>query len=74
MDEYVRHTLQEGLEGWQVTDCKVTLTQCGYASPSSTAADFRKLTPLVLMNASSGRARRSVSRSSNSGSSCRHEP
>jgi ribosomal protection tetracycline resistance protein len=51
MAEYVRHTLQEGLEGWQVTDCKVTLTQCGYASPVSTAADFRKLTPLVLMNA-----------------------
>jgi ribosomal protection tetracycline resistance protein len=51
MDGYVRHTLQEGLEGWRVIDCKVTLTHCGYASPGSTAADFRKLTPLVLMNA-----------------------
>jgi ribosomal protection tetracycline resistance protein len=51
MDGYVRNTLQEGLQGWRVIDCKVTLTQCGYASPVSTAADFRKLTPLVLMNA-----------------------
>jgi ribosomal protection tetracycline resistance protein len=51
MDGYVRNTLQEGLQGWRVIDCKVTLTQCGYASPVSTAADFRKLTSLVLMNA-----------------------
>jgi ribosomal protection tetracycline resistance protein len=51
MDENVRHTLQEGLEGWRVIDCKVTLTHCGYSSPGSSAADFRKLTPLVLMHA-----------------------
>jgi ribosomal protection tetracycline resistance protein len=51
MDGYVRHTLQEGLAGWRVVDCTVTLTHCAYASPVSTAADFRKLTPLVLMQA-----------------------
>src|SRR5438876_5858515 len=58
MDQYVRQTLQEGLYGWQVTDCIVTMTKCIYSVPDgppsrrgplSTAADFRKLTPLVLM-------------------------
>ena len=49
--EYVRTTLREGLFGWEVTDCTVTLTHCGYAAPSTTASDFRKLTPLVLMHA-----------------------
>ena len=51
MEETVRETLGQGLHGWQVTDCTVTLTQCGYDSPSSTAGDYRKLTPLVLMAA-----------------------
>jgi ribosomal protection tetracycline resistance protein len=47
----VRETLRQGLCGWQVTDCEVTMTHSGYASPSTTAGDFRKLTPLVLMSA-----------------------
>ena len=51
MAEYARATLQEGLFGWQVTDCSVTLTDCGYRAPGSTAGDFRRLTPLVLMKA-----------------------
>ncbi|HEY8283468.1 MAG TPA: GTP-binding protein, partial [Chloroflexota bacterium] len=37
--------------GWEVTDCVVTLTHSGYASPASMARDFRLLTPLVLMSA-----------------------
>ena len=37
--------------GWQVTDCLVTMTDCGYASPATSAADFRRLTQLVLMTA-----------------------
>jgi ribosomal protection tetracycline resistance protein len=61
--ETVTTTLREGLSGWQVTDCTVTLTKSGYyprqshshgtfdASMSSTAGDFRNLTPLVLMTA-----------------------
>ena len=57
---YVRETLREGLHGWQVTGCLVTLTECVYSIPDgppsrrgspSTAADFRKLTPLVVMQA-----------------------
>jgi ribosomal protection tetracycline resistance protein len=61
MGQYVRQRLREGgLFGWQVTDCIVTMTKCIYSVPDgppsrrgplSTAADFRKLTPLVLMQA-----------------------
>jgi ribosomal protection tetracycline resistance protein len=63
VEETVRETLLQGIYGWQVTDCTVTLTHSGYwprqshahgtfdASMSSTAGDFRHLTPLVLMSA-----------------------
>jgi ribosomal protection tetracycline resistance protein len=60
MGQYVRDALREGLLGWQVTDCVVTMTECTYSVPDgppsrrgplSTAADFRKLTPLVLTQA-----------------------
>jgi ribosomal protection tetracycline resistance protein len=62
MTQYVGHTLERGLHGWQVTDCVVTMNECGYyvgdgpakrvlATPKTTAADFRKLTPLVLREA-----------------------
>src|SRR4051794_40384714 len=59
MDEYVRDALADGLFGWHVTDCVVTMVECMYAIPDgppsrqgrSTPADFRKLTPLVLMQA-----------------------
>ncbi len=62
MTEYVRRTFQEGLHGWQVGDCVVVMTECNYyigdgpkkqvlSTPRTTAADFRKLTPLVLMQA-----------------------
>jgi ribosomal protection tetracycline resistance protein len=63
VEDTVKEALRQGLYGWQVTDCTVTMTHSGYAprqshshaifdkSMSSTAGDFRKLTPLVLMNA-----------------------
>ena len=60
MEQYVRETLREGLSGWQVTDCLVTMTRCGYSVPDgppsrrgplSTSSDYRKLTPLVLIDA-----------------------
>ncbi|MFP3989890.1 translation factor GTPase family protein [Streptomyces sp. E11-3] len=63
VEETVMETLGQGLNGWQVTDCTVTMTHSGYAprqshahaifdkSMSSTAGDFRNLTPLVLMSA-----------------------
>ncbi|HET7034877.1 MAG TPA: translation factor GTPase family protein [Thermomicrobiaceae bacterium] len=51
IEETVRETCEQGLMGWRVTDCAVTLTQVGYSSVVSTAGDFRKLTPLVLMRA-----------------------
>ena len=63
IEETVHETLQQGIHGWQVTDCTVTLTHSGYwarqssahggfnKSMSSTAGDFRNLTPLLLMEA-----------------------
>jgi len=59
IEETARQTLAEGLYGWQVPDCLVTLTHSGYVPPppqgwskySSSAADFRQLTPLVVMTA-----------------------
>jgi ribosomal protection tetracycline resistance protein len=51
MTRYVRQALEHGPRGWRVADCLVTLTECGYVSPSTTAAHFRKLTPLVLLAA-----------------------
>jgi ribosomal protection tetracycline resistance protein len=51
METYVREALTEGLAGWQVTDCLVTMTDSGYASPVTSAADFRRLTQLVLTTA-----------------------
>jgi len=47
----VHETLRQGIYGWQVADCTVSMTHSGYSSVSSTAGDFRHLTPLVLMSA-----------------------
>ncbi len=61
--ETVHATLEQGLRGWRVTDCAVAMTHSGFwarqshahatfdKSMSSTARDFRQLTPLVLMEA-----------------------
>ena len=51
IEETIYETLSQGVCGWEVTDCVVTLTEVGYSSVASTAGDFRKLTPLVLMQA-----------------------
>ena len=62
MTQYIALALDQGLHGWRVTDCIVTMNKCGYyigdgpakrqlPTPRTTAADFRKLTPLVLMRA-----------------------
>jgi ribosomal protection tetracycline resistance protein len=60
MDEFVRLALEEGLNGWRVTDCVVTLTEIAYSladgppsrrGPMPTTRDIKRLTPLVLMQA-----------------------
>jgi ribosomal protection tetracycline resistance protein len=51
IDDTVQDTFQQGLYGWQVTDCAVTMTDSGYSPPGSSASDFRYLSPLVLMSA-----------------------
>ncbi len=62
-EEGVRSALLQGLSGWRVTDCMVTMTESGYwprqsrphqkfdKSISSVAADFRNLAPVVVMAA-----------------------
>jgi ribosomal protection tetracycline resistance protein len=58
--QYVTETLRQGLRGWQVTDCTVAVTRSQYSvadgppstrGPLSSPQDFRKLTPLVVMEA-----------------------
>ena len=49
-------TFRQGIHGWQVTDCRVTMTDCDYKAPprrwpGTTLSDYRDLTPLVLMAA-----------------------
>ncbi|MEU4238418.1 translation factor GTPase family protein [Actinoplanes sp. NPDC026619] len=63
VEQSVRETLRQGLHGWPVPDCRVVMTRSGYSarqshahgvfdkSMSSTAGDFRNVTPLVLMAA-----------------------
>ncbi|TDW76815.1 elongation factor G [Kribbella pratensis] len=63
VEETVRETLHQGIHGWQIPDAHVVMTHSGYSarqshahavfdkSMSSTAGDFRNLTPLVLMTA-----------------------
>ncbi len=63
VEETVHAALRQGVHGWEVTDVVVTMTHSGYwarqshahgtfdKSMSSTAGDFRNLTPLVLMAA-----------------------
>ncbi|HKE50978.1 MAG TPA: GTP-binding protein, partial [Actinomycetes bacterium] len=63
VEQTVRTALRQGLLGWEVIDCMVTLTDSGYIPPqgkrgqsfdasiSTTAGDFRNLVPLVLVRA-----------------------
>jgi ribosomal protection tetracycline resistance protein len=63
VEETLHEALRQGLYGWDVTDLTVTMTRSGYwprqsrmhgtfdKSMSSTAGDFRNVTPLVLMAA-----------------------
>jgi ribosomal protection tetracycline resistance protein len=63
VEDTVLETAGQALHGWQLVDALITLTHTGYAprqshahqgfskSMSSTGADFRDLTPLVLMAA-----------------------
>jgi ribosomal protection tetracycline resistance protein len=48
MARFVADALEEGVHGWQVTDCRVSLVDSGYIRTGTGASDFRKLTPLVL--------------------------
>ena len=60
IEQHIRDTLRQGLRGWEVTDCTVTLVRSQYSiadgppstpGPLSSPQDFRKLTPLVVIEA-----------------------
>jgi ribosomal protection tetracycline resistance protein len=60
MERHITETLRQGLCGWQVTDCTVSLIRSQYSVPDgppstrgplSGPQDFRKLAPLVVMDA-----------------------
>ncbi|HEV2933230.1 MAG TPA: translation factor GTPase family protein [Streptosporangiaceae bacterium] len=62
-EDTMRETLRQGMHGWEIPDCTVTLTHSGYLGKqslghqrfnkamSSTGEDYRRLTPLVVMSA-----------------------
>ncbi len=51
LEGIVRGTLRQGLYGWRVADCLVTLTHSDYQSPGTNAVAYRRLVPLVVMSA-----------------------
>jgi ribosomal protection tetracycline resistance protein len=63
IEESARATMRQGLHGWDVPDCAVTMINSGYwprqshshgtfdRNMSSTATDFRQLTPVVVIAA-----------------------
>ena len=48
IEDTVFDTLKQGPHGWEIVDCHIALTAVQQSSPSTSAADFRQLTPLVL--------------------------
>ena len=51
MARMVAEALEEGVFGWRLMDCVVTMFDSGYRRTGSTTSDFRRLTPLVLADA-----------------------
>ncbi len=51
IEESALATLAQGLHGWEVTDCVVTLTKVGFERPLTVAAHFRHLTAILVMRA-----------------------
>lgn len=49
--ETARNALEQGISGWPVRGCSITLTECAYASPVSSTRDYRLLMPIVLFSA-----------------------
>ena len=57
MNQYIAQTLEEGLFGWQVTDCTVTMTDVGYyASDGPTKPSGRTTRTQLPTSASSRRS------------------
>ena len=54
IEESVARELREGLHGWVVADCTVTLVQGRYSAPTPSAGSFRQLTSSALRRALTG--------------------
>ena len=46
--EGIQYGLEQGVYGWEVTDCRICFEYGIYYSPVSTPSDFRFLAPIVL--------------------------
>jgi ribosomal protection tetracycline resistance protein len=51
MARMVAEALEEGMFGWRLTDCVVTMVDSGYRRTGSTMSDFKRLLALVLAEA-----------------------
>ncbi|NUR94704.1 MAG: TetM/TetW/TetO/TetS family tetracycline resistance ribosomal protection protein, partial [Kribbellaceae bacterium] len=51
IEETVRQTLHQGLYGWEIPNIRIDLVHTAYWSPVTVAADFRRLVPVILMQA-----------------------
>jgi ribosomal protection tetracycline resistance protein len=52
IEGYIRASLRRGgLHGWDVDDMQITIVDCEYTSPSTTAADFRRIIPSLMREA-----------------------
>jgi ribosomal protection tetracycline resistance protein len=51
IEETLATELDEGLYGWRVTDCRVTLIHSRFSAPTPSAGDFRRLTASAFRQA-----------------------
>ncbi|GAA4909741.1 ribosomal protection tetracycline resistance protein [Stackebrandtia albiflava] len=51
VEESLRTSLRRGPHGWEVTDCRVTLTRSGFDNALSGGGDFRALTAVLVERA-----------------------
>ncbi len=47
----MRETLRQGLDGWEVLDCAITLTKARFQPPESAAGHFRDLASILTAEA-----------------------
>nr|WP_223290920.1 TetM/TetW/TetO/TetS family tetracycline resistance ribosomal protection protein [Streptomyces avicenniae] len=51
VEETALRALGQGVHGWAVTDCVLTVHRLDFHSPDTVTADFRKVTPMAVLRA-----------------------